>query len=169
MQSLRWLDARFEPIVLTVLMALMTVLIFLQVIMRYVFENSLVWSEELVRWVFIWTIWVGVAHAFRTGDHIRITILPDRLPMQLRLRLEQLLRIAMIAFFVWLFWLGFKQAASPIVMRQSSVVMYWPLTGQKVGLVWLYATLPFGALLSVCRLAQGLVPGAPLSRPTMEV
>lgn len=165
MRILRWIDDRFEPFALSVCMGLMTLLIFVQVVMRYIFESSLVWSEELVRWLFIWTIWVGVAYAFRTGDHIRITILADRLPAPAVHRLEQLLRVGMIVFFLWIFWLGFKQATSPIVMRQSSVVMYWPFSTHKVGLVWLYATLPFGAALSVWRLAQGLWSGASLSKP----
>ena len=34
------------------------VLVFVQVIMRYVFHNSLYWSEELARFVFLWFSWI---------------------------------------------------------------------------------------------------------------
>lgn len=157
MRAVRWLDANFEQIILASFMALMAGLIFVQVVMRYVFENSLVWSEELVRWLFIWTIWVGIAYAFRTGDHIRITMLSDRLAAPARRRLEAALGLAMIAFFLWIGWLGVQQATSPIVARQSSVVLYWPFSDTKVSLTWLYATLPFGSFLSVLRLTQNLL------------
>ena len=169
MQMLRWLDAKLEPMLLSILMGLMTILIFVQVVMRYVFENSLVWSEELVRWLFIWTIWIGVAHGFRTQQHVCISIMTDRLPARAAKFLDRGLRLALIAFFLWVGWLGIEQARSPIVMRQSSVVMSWPVSGEKVGLVWLYATLPVGAALSVWRLTQGLFSGAALAPAKVEV
>lgn len=161
MRALRMLDDRFEPILLTLAMGLMTILIFVQVVMRYIFENSLIWSEELVRWLFIWTIWVGIAHAFKLGQHIRITAFVGLLPVKAAQKIETALIVAMIGFFLWIGWLGFQQATSPIVARQSSVVMHWPLTDQKVSLTWLYATLPFGSLLSVWRLSQRLFSGQP--------
>ncbi|WP_417269946.1 TRAP transporter small permease [Celeribacter sp.] len=154
MRVLKWLNANFEQVILASFMALMAVLIFVQVIMRYVFESSLVWSEELARWLFIWTIWTGIAYAFRTGDHIRITMLSDSLSPLNRKRLENVVCVALIVFFLWIGWLGVKQATSPIVMRQSSVVLHWPFSDAKVSLVWLYATLPFGSFLSVIRLVQ---------------
>jgi TRAP-type C4-dicarboxylate transport system permease small subunit len=152
----RWVDDNFEPIVLSLTMGLMAVLIFLQVVMRYVFESSLVWSEELIRWLFIWMIWVGVAYAFKTGEHMRIEAFVDILPKAVRQRLETILKAVMIVFLLRITWLGIEQTTSPIIVRQSSVVLYWPFTDQKVGMMWLYATLPFGALLSVWRLAQSL-------------
>ncbi|WP_157970153.1 TRAP transporter small permease [Pelagibacterium sediminicola] len=163
MRILRWLDRWFEPIALTLTMGLIAMLIFLQVIMRYVFQNSLVWSEELVRWLFIWTIWIGIAYAFRTGQHIRITAFTDRLPGAMALRLERAIQVAMVVFFLWIAWLGVQQATSPIVARQSSIVMHWPLTGAKVSLTWLYMTLPFGSLLAALRLVQRLARGEPIS------
>lgn len=163
MLILSWLDKKFESLALMLTMSAMTGLIFLQVIMRYIFESSLVWSEELVRWLFIWTIWIGVAYACKTGQHIRITIFADLLSEGSNRRLQQSMKIALIAFFLWIGWLGLQQAASPIVMRQTSVVMYWPLGGGKVSLAWLYATLPFGALLSAWRILQQLWQNTPIS------
>ncbi|MDG4674816.1 TRAP transporter small permease [Shinella sp. 838] len=154
MRVVRWIDTNLEPIFLGACMGLMALLIFVQVIMRYVFESSLLWSEELVRWLFIWTIWVGIAYAFRVGDHIRITVLSDRLSEPWKKRLEVTLTVAIIGFFLWFAWLGLQQATSPIVTRQSSVVLNWPFSDKKVGLTWLYATLPFGSLLSAWRLSQ---------------
>ena len=50
---------RYEKEFITWLMIIMSALIFLQVIMRCVFNNSLFWSEELT--VFISTYMIGVA------------------------------------------------------------------------------------------------------------
>lgn len=48
-----------EAHLLVISLAFTTLLIFVQVVMRYVFNNSLSWSEELARYVFIWQIWLG--------------------------------------------------------------------------------------------------------------
>jgi len=39
----------------------MTILVFIQVVMRYVFSNSLSWSEEMARFIFLWLSWIGAA------------------------------------------------------------------------------------------------------------
>lgn len=39
------------------------ILVFFQVILRYVFSSSLSWSEELARYIFIWQIWLGTSVA----------------------------------------------------------------------------------------------------------
>ena len=77
---LKFLDEHFEAIVVVVLMVLMTVLIGVQVFMRYVMGASLSWSEELARYFFIWMTYIGVAYAVRERAHIKVTMLTDRLP-----------------------------------------------------------------------------------------
>lgn len=52
-----------------------TLVIFAQIIMRSVFNNSLTWSEELTRYVFIWQIWMGVSIAQRDKQHIKVELL----------------------------------------------------------------------------------------------
>lgn len=50
-------------------------LVFLQVVMRTVFKNSLSWSEELSRYIFIWQIWLGASIALKEEEHIQVTLL----------------------------------------------------------------------------------------------
>ena len=71
-----------EEIVIVAMFALMVAVIFLQVIMRYVFSNSLSWSEELGKFLFVWITWLGISLGERMGEHIKITMLVDRLPFK---------------------------------------------------------------------------------------
>ena len=62
MKVLRFLDDNLEKMLCTITLALMSAIIVLQVFFRYVLNNSLAWSEELARYLFIWTIYIGISY-----------------------------------------------------------------------------------------------------------
>ncbi|PMH40972.1 C4-dicarboxylate ABC transporter substrate-binding protein [Vibrio cyclitrophicus] len=130
--------------------------IFLQVVMRYIFSNSLPWSEEFVRWCFIWFIWVGVSYGFKTRKHISVTALIDRFPKRAFDITNILVNMVVMWCMVKLFLYGWDQISSPIIARQSSIVLYWPLSETRVSMQWLYGSLPLGALLGSFRILQNL-------------
>ena len=78
----------FEEFLLIYSLMVSVALVFLQVVMRRVFNNSLYWSEELARYLYVWQTWLGVSYAARNGTHLRITILKDRLPAGMQKILE---------------------------------------------------------------------------------
>ena len=63
----------FDIISAFVLFAIVVV-ITAQIIWRYVFNNSLSWSEELSRFLFAWLIFVGAALAVRENTHIKVDL-----------------------------------------------------------------------------------------------
>ena len=67
-----------EEIVIVAMFVVMVIAIFMQVVMRYVFNNSLYWSEELGKFMFIWISWLGISIGERRGEHIKITMLTDK-------------------------------------------------------------------------------------------
>ncbi|HZK02228.1 MAG TPA: TRAP transporter small permease [Anaerovoracaceae bacterium] len=68
-----------EEILLVLCILIMVVVIFLQVVMRYAFNSSLSWSEELARILFIWASWIGISFGQKRSDHIKIVLLTDNL------------------------------------------------------------------------------------------
>lgn len=69
-----------EELILVCMFAVMVIVIFVQVIMRFVFNNSLSWSEALARLLFVWLTWLGVSIGAREGEHIKITAITEKLP-----------------------------------------------------------------------------------------
>ena len=49
------------------------ILLFVQVVMRVVFQTSLTWSEECSRFAFVWFAFLGASYAARLGAHNRVT------------------------------------------------------------------------------------------------
>lgn len=68
---MRWLQ-HFEEGLITFLMATMTLLTFMQVVSRYVFNYSFAWALELTGVMFAWLIFVGMSYGVRVGAHIGV-------------------------------------------------------------------------------------------------
>lgn len=71
---MRWLE-RFEEGLIALLLAGMTLLTFVQVIARYVFNYSFVWALEVVGVMFAWLIFIGMSYGVRVGAHIGVDAL----------------------------------------------------------------------------------------------
>lgn len=88
MKVLRWIDdglGRMEGIALIVLLGVMVVLSFVQVILRNVFSESLLWGEILLRHLVLWIGFIGAARATGEGRHISIDALTRFLPLRPRI------------------------------------------------------------------------------------
>jgi C4-dicarboxylate transporter DctQ subunit len=66
------------------LLVLMSVAIFYQVVLRYIFQNANIWAEEFARYAFVWVVLLSSASAIRRFQHIRIDFLVAALPKRIR-------------------------------------------------------------------------------------
>jgi TRAP-type C4-dicarboxylate transport system permease small subunit len=60
---------------ISLFLAAMCLIIFVQVIMRYVMGQSLAWSEELTRYMFVWIIFLGINLGIKDNAQLKIDIL----------------------------------------------------------------------------------------------
>ncbi|WP_439839408.1 TRAP transporter small permease [Aeromonas caviae] len=162
MHLLRKIDNNLEIYLMNLLLGNIVCLVFIQVIMRYILQHSLSWSEDLVRWSFIWFLWVGVSYGFKTRKHISVTVALNLLPNKVKNWVSLIVNAIVLWTMISLFYYGTIQVYSPIIQNQSSVVLYWPFTDVKVGMVWLYLSLPFGSLLGSYRLLINIIEDASL-------
>lgn len=61
-------------------LAFMTVLTFIQVVLRYIFGTGLVWSLEATTYTFAWMVLIGVSYCVRERAHIAVDLVTDKLP-----------------------------------------------------------------------------------------
>ena len=57
-----------------------TLLAFINVVMRYIFNVGWAWAGELTNYLFIWSAFFAAAYGFRKGIHISVAILVERFP-----------------------------------------------------------------------------------------
>jgi TRAP-type transport system small permease protein len=62
-------------------LALMVVMVFGNVVLRYGFNSGITMSEELSRWLFVWMTFLGALVALRTRAHLGTDSLVSRLPL----------------------------------------------------------------------------------------
>ena len=75
----RFIDL-FEKYTITIGFAVATLVLFTNVVLRYVFDTGLLWALEFVQYIFAWVVLIGAAHGVKVGIHLGIDILLERLP-----------------------------------------------------------------------------------------
>ena len=108
-----------------------------QVSARFIFGNPSTWSEVITRSAMIWSVFLGVAPAFREGTMIAVEVIQRALPPRLGLALYQLSMALTLVFFSILFWQGWSMALR--VARQK-------LAALEISIAWVYAALPVGSV-----------------------
>lgn len=150
MKVLKWLDENFEEKLLMVSLVFTVSIIFLQVVMRYVFKNSLSWSEELARYIFLYQIWLGASYAAKKRAHLRIEILKSKFKGAGRIWFDT------FAIIVWLIFTVF------LAYKSTSLTMFIFSRGQlspamRMPMGFAYASVPFGCWLMSIRLVQNIL------------
>ncbi len=79
----RYIDL-FEKYSITMLFAVATLILFINVVLRYFFNTGLPWALELVQYLFAWVVLIGAAHGVKAGIHLGIDILLEKMPTPLR-------------------------------------------------------------------------------------
>ena len=72
MKIIKLIDDYLEMSICVVLISIIAIVLGLQVFMRYVMQDSLSWSEELSRYLFVWLIYVGISYGAKIMRHIKI-------------------------------------------------------------------------------------------------
>lgn len=66
---------RAEEWLIAFLLAAMTLLTFVQVVLRYAFNAGLIWALEATGYMFVWLVLFGISYAVRVHAHIGIDVL----------------------------------------------------------------------------------------------
>jgi TRAP-type C4-dicarboxylate transport system permease small subunit len=128
---------------LVTLVAAMSVLVIVNVGSRYLLSYSLVWVEELTRYMMIWTTFFGAGFALRVGGHIAIDNLAKALPPRPACMIRTAIVIVIALSLLVLIALGIQYAE--FAWEQETPVLGW-----SYGKV--YLAIPIGAALTLLHL-----------------
>ena len=156
--TLRRLDTflnAFEEWTLFGTVTIALICMFANVVLRYGFNYSLAWSEELVREVIIYTTFVGCSAAIKRRSMIKIDASVQIFQI-LKGPLTLFSNLATMVFAFLLTYYGLKMAMLMVTTGQKTIILQIPL-------VWLYAILPVSGIMMFIRTLQ--VMAEDLQRP----
>lgn len=118
-------------------LAVMVVLVFGNVVLRYAFNSGITWSEEMSRYLFMWLTFLGAIGAYKNKEHLGVDMVIKRLPIKMK-KVVLVISDLMILFVLYLVLDGSWK------MTLINIDSNAPATGMPLALV--YGT---GILVSV--------------------
>jgi len=150
MNFLKWLNDASDKVekgFLAGTIIFTSLLLFVNVVMRYVFMMPIFWAEELVRYLMVWMVFIGSSQVTSWGGHIGVDILPRFLSKRGNLILAFAVNLVCIAFCCVLVYYSYIQMNRVKIAQQVSPALEIPM--------WLaYAAIPTGTLLMLIRYIQ---------------
>jgi TRAP-type C4-dicarboxylate transport system permease small subunit len=150
-KTLRILDkvlSFFESWTLFITVFIALIALFVNVVLRYGFNYSLAWSEELIRIVIVYTTLIGCSAAVKSGTMIKIDALVQIAP-RLKIPLSYFSNLVTLIFSGMLVYYGWQIAAMQAKTCQKTVIMEIPY-------VLIYSFLPLMGVMMGIRTIQVL-------------
>ncbi|MFT9846071.1 TRAP transporter small permease [Aneurinibacillus sp. REN35] len=139
-QVVKMIDAlnKVVGVILALMLGVMSILIIVQVMSRFVIHFPLTWSEEVSRYLMVYIVFVGASLAMRHNKLISIELLPELLSESKRKIVTIIVMLISIIFFIILF----KQGIDILdhAKTQSSA-------GLGISMAIPYAAIPIGSFL----------------------
>jgi len=120
---------RIVEFLIAAFLAVMVVMVFGNVVLRYVFNSGIIVSEEVSRWLFLWVTFLGAIVALKEHGHLGTDVLVSRLPVlgkKICLALGHLLML-------YATWLVFSGAWS---QTHINLQVEAPVTGASMAFVY---------------------------------
>lgn len=109
-----------------------TILVIMNIFLRYVMKTGIYWTEEVVTGLFVWAVFIGSAAGFKRHKHIGVDFLVSKLPDGVRKLVNIIVDIILILINGYLSYLS-------IIYVKSSYLKPTPVLG--VSSVWISSSL----------------------------
>jgi TRAP-type C4-dicarboxylate transport system permease small subunit len=144
---LSFLDEHLEKLLCGSFLLLLVGCLGAQIFMRYVLRSGLTWTEELSRFAFVWTIYLGMSLAAKQQQHVRVTAQYLLIPQRMRA-------------FMWLasdvVWVTFNLIFTVQGIGLVQHALQFPETTSSLrwSAAYIYTIIPIGFLLMTLRILQ---------------
>lgn len=152
---LQWLFRVFD-ILVVVGMAVMSLLVFTNVVLRYGFSSGIPFSVEVSRVILVWVIFLGAVVALAKGAHLSVDTLVAKLPQRARFACF----LVSYGLMLWCCWLLGKGSWSLTIIEWKNRAA---LSGLPVGLTYAAGlvaaiTMALVLVIGLWRSLRGILP-----------
>lgn len=136
-------------------MLVVVVVMIAQVAARYVFNSSIIWAEELCRYILIWQTFLLIGFAYHQGELVALDLLSDRMSRGKLLALRLIVSLPVWFFLYMTVVNGWAHASRFQNQSIPALDFIWQsLTGQpaNIPIFWVYVAVPVGCGLLLMHL-----------------
>lgn len=141
-------------------MALIVGIMIAQVCARYVLGDSLIWAEELCRYLLIWQTFLVLGLAYSRGEFVALDFLPTHLPPRGKWLLSAVMAVPILFFLGLIAWHGYDFASRFDRQTIPALDFIWEsLAGEPLGLSirWVYVSVTVGLSLMALHVVADLI------------
>lgn len=146
----KWFDENFEECLLMILLVLMTAVMFAQIIMRFVYRESMSWPEEFCRFSFVISGFLSIGYCIRKNKMLKVDILVGFFPDSVKKVFDLAGRVVTLIFFTYFSYYGYFAMMNSVRGGMKSPAM-------EVPMYVLYGSVFVGSVIGVIRQIQDLV------------
>lgn len=100
--------SRFTEVLSEVGLAVLVVMIFREVVWRYIFKNPSIFSVEISEYILIFITFMSAAWVLHENRHVNMTIITCRLPKKVQIYLEIISSSLTVVLCAVVIWKGFQ-------------------------------------------------------------
>jgi TRAP-type C4-dicarboxylate transport system permease small subunit len=144
-------------------MLAIVIIMITQVIARYVFNASLIWAEELCRYILIWQSFLLIGIAHHQGELIVLDMLPAKLSPTVRLLIRLIVALPVCYFLYLMVRNGIVHAGRFNAQTIPAIDFIWTsLVGKPahVPVFWVYVAVPVGCAILLAHIVANLANDA---------
>lgn len=146
---IKWLNQHFEETVLGVFLLIITVVIFLQVVMRYAFSSALPWPEEFTRYCLVCSTLLSLSYCIHKDIMLKVDLLVGFMPGWLQKILEILIDFISLGLYAYLM----VHSVSTVQIARNSMQLS-PAMQLPMYLIYAWGTFSFA--MTCLRMIQRL-------------
>ncbi|MCD8076982.1 MAG: TRAP transporter small permease [Lachnospiraceae bacterium] len=149
-KALKFLDENLEAILLLILLAAISIIMFMQIIMRFVFHNALNWPEEFCRICFVYSGFICFSYCQRKRSAIKIDVIVNLFPNGVKKFIDNVGEVFLFVFYAFLF-------VQSIFLLQTTASNGSVTSALQLPLVYEYFALTLGTGLAGFRSIEQFV------------
>lgn len=108
----------------TILLLTMVGFVFSNTMLRYFFSSGIIITEEFVRYLFMWAIYLATVSVWFNRSHIRVTTVTDRLTPRNKIRFDFIFEIVSIVVLLTLSYGGLQYYFDTTTVGQVTGIPY---------------------------------------------
>jgi len=147
--------------VIGVIIAALLAIMVLQIVFRYGFNSSLIWAEEICRYLLIWVSFLAAFSAYERGEVASVTMLRDMLPRRAGLAVALMCNAIGLALLgvLTVYGMSYAQRIGSQPIPALGFLLDDLFGGQAAvpSMFWVYLALPVGMALLAVRLLADMV------------